>query len=251
MRDGARWPSRRAAGRCRRRRSRWTTSWWRRRRATFSRVPLAERVYSRIKPSAAAQRLPPWRPSDALGPAGLGVFVRASGKPLTEGVPGFLTVDGFHSVLLPALPGATREVASESWVLGRTAQISLAEAQIKDARDGGDRAVRGRLRQGLGRLAAGHRSGAVAQPDAGGPGSVHPGLAAVADEGPADRHGAAADLVQAAAAGRRRFRRRSRRQRPSGRSVGRNLGGGAGDLAADHAARRRPAGGAACPAARP
>ena len=98
----------------------------------FSNVPLAVRVYSRIKPSAAAQRLPPWRPSDALGPAGLGLIVRASGKPLTEGVPGFLTIDGFHRVLLPALPGATREVASESWVLGRTAQISLAEAQIKE-----------------------------------------------------------------------------------------------------------------------
>ncbi len=101
-------------------------------RATFSRVPLAARVYSRIKPSTAAQRLPPWRPSDVLGPAGLGVIVRASGRPLTEGVPGFLTVDGFHRVLLPALPAATREVASESWVLGKTAQISLGEAQMKD-----------------------------------------------------------------------------------------------------------------------
>ena len=40
-------------------------------RATFSRVPLAERVYSRIKPSAAAQHVPPWRPSDALGACGL------------------------------------------------------------------------------------------------------------------------------------------------------------------------------------
>ncbi len=101
-------------------------------RATFSRVPLAARVYSRIKPSTAAQRLPPWRPSEVLGPAGVGVVVRASGKPLTEGVPGFLTVDGFHKVLLPALPGATREVASESWVLGKTAQINLDGAQIKD-----------------------------------------------------------------------------------------------------------------------
>ena len=101
-------------------------------RATFSRVPLASRVYSRIKPSAAAQALPPWRPSEALGPAGMGVFARASGKKLSEGIPGFLTVDGFHKVLLPALAGATREVASESWVLGRSAQISLNDAQLQD-----------------------------------------------------------------------------------------------------------------------
>lgn len=101
-------------------------------RTTFSRVPLATRVYSRIKPSAAAQALPPWQPSEALGPAGLGVFVRPSGRKLTEGVPGFLTVDGFHKVLLPALATATREVASESWVLGKSAQISLNDAQLRD-----------------------------------------------------------------------------------------------------------------------
>ena len=44
--------------------------------------------------------------------------MRASGKPLTEGIPGFFTVDGFHKVLLPSLAGATRSVVSESWVLG-------------------------------------------------------------------------------------------------------------------------------------
>jgi type VI secretion system protein ImpL len=98
-------------------------------RTAFSRVPLAARVYSRIKPSAAAQALPPWRPSDALGRAGLNVFVRASGKSLNDGIPGFLTVDGFHKVLLPALPAATREAAAESWVMGRGTPVSLDEAQ--------------------------------------------------------------------------------------------------------------------------
>ena len=65
-------------------------------------VPLAQRVYSRIRASAAAQRLPPWRPSDSLGPVGASLFVRASGKPLTDGIPGFFTIDGFHNVLLPS-----------------------------------------------------------------------------------------------------------------------------------------------------
>jgi type VI secretion system protein ImpL len=87
-------------------------------RSTFSRVPLAQRVYSRIKPSAAAQSLKPWLPREALGPAGVGVFVRASGKPMDEGIPGFLTIDGFHRVLLPGLVDAAKSVASESWVLG-------------------------------------------------------------------------------------------------------------------------------------
>ena len=111
-------------------------------RTTFSRVSLASRAYSRIKPSAAAQGLPPWRPSDVLGPAGVRVFTRASGKKLSDGVPGFLTVDGFHKVLLPALPAATREVAAESWVMGQkvppldsTQQAELANNVVKQYLD--------------------------------------------------------------------------------------------------------------------
>jgi type VI secretion system protein ImpL len=87
-------------------------------RARIATVPLAQRVYSRIRESAAARSVPPWRPSDALGPAGLPLFVRASGKPLTDGVPGFFTVDGFHKVLLPSLGNAAKSVVSESWVIG-------------------------------------------------------------------------------------------------------------------------------------
>jgi type VI secretion system protein ImpL len=93
-------------------------------RATFSRVPLAARVYSRIASSGAAQAVPPWRPADALGAVGVRVFVRASGKPLTDGIPGFYTVEGFHKVLLRALGDVTKQVASESWVLGSRYQVS-------------------------------------------------------------------------------------------------------------------------------
>ncbi|HVZ09628.1 type VI secretion system membrane subunit TssM [Rhodopila sp.] len=92
-------------------------------RATFSRVSLAQRVYTRIKPSAAARAIPPWLPRDALGPAGAGVFQRLSGKPMDQGIPGFLTLDGFYRVLLPSLRDAARSVASESWVLGAKIEI--------------------------------------------------------------------------------------------------------------------------------
>ena len=93
-------------------------------RATFSRVPVAERIYSRIAASKAAQRVPPWQPAEALGPAGSRLFVRASGKPLGDGIPGFYTVDGFYKVLLPALGNITNEVASESWVLGEGTELA-------------------------------------------------------------------------------------------------------------------------------
>jgi len=92
-------------------------------RSKFGAVPIAQRVYSRVKPSRAAQRLPAWRPSDALGPAGVGLFVRASGKPLTEGIPGFLTNEGFHTVLLPSLAAAAKSVVAESWVLGQRVEF--------------------------------------------------------------------------------------------------------------------------------
>ncbi len=92
-------------------------------RATFNRVTLAQRVYSRIKPSADASRLPPWRPSDALGAAGVRVFIRSSGKPLTDGIPGFFTVDGFYKVLLPSLGRALQDVAAESWVTGEKTDL--------------------------------------------------------------------------------------------------------------------------------
>ena len=92
-------------------------------RATFSRVSLSERVYSRINGAEAASRLPAWTPAAALGPAGMPLFVYGSGKPLTEGIPGFYTVEGFYSVLLPALAHAAHDVAGESWVLGHTAEI--------------------------------------------------------------------------------------------------------------------------------
>jgi type VI secretion system protein ImpL len=93
-------------------------------RRTFSRVTLAERVYSVVKGSQAARALPPWRPADAAGASGVRVFIRRSGAPLSDGVPGFYTLKGFYTVLLPGLPSATSQVASESWVLGKDAQIN-------------------------------------------------------------------------------------------------------------------------------
>jgi type VI secretion system protein ImpL len=99
-------------------------------RRTFSRVSLAQRVYSTIKASAAARALPLWRPADAAGASGVRVFVRKSDVPLTDGVDGFYTVDGFYNVLLPNLPSATAQVANESWVLGKSAQIDPASPQV-------------------------------------------------------------------------------------------------------------------------
>ena len=116
-------------------------------RARIATVPLAQRVYSRIRPSAAAQRLPPWRPSDALGPAGLPLFVRASGKPLNDGIPGFFTVDGFHKVLLPSLAGAARSVVLGELGPGQSRRVRCERSADAGAGARCHRALRGGLRR--------------------------------------------------------------------------------------------------------
>jgi type VI secretion system protein ImpL len=98
-------------------------------RRVFSRLPMAERVYSRLRPLG--QPLRDWAPAEALGPAGLRYFTRASGKPLTVGVPGLFTIDGLYKTLLPALGDAVRAAAVESWVLGPQAQAGGAEDPVQ------------------------------------------------------------------------------------------------------------------------
>ena len=95
-------------------------------RRTFSRVSLADRVYASIRRSPQAVAVAPWVPGDAAGASGARVFIRKSGAPLSAGVPGFFTIEGFHKVLLPQLPTATLQVANESWVLGKASQIDSA-----------------------------------------------------------------------------------------------------------------------------
>ncbi|HVJ51857.1 MAG TPA: type VI secretion system membrane subunit TssM [Aliidongia sp.] len=101
-------------------------------RASFSRVSLAERVYSRARPDASATHVADWTPAMVLGSAGTPLFTRISGKPLTDGIPGFYTEEGFREVLLRNLAATTKKVADESWVLGRNEQIPTDGPQIQE-----------------------------------------------------------------------------------------------------------------------
>jgi type VI secretion system protein ImpL len=97
-------------------------------RRVFSRLPMSERVYARLRGSAADTA--PWRPSEALGPSGQRLFVLRSGKPLAEAaVPAIHTVEGFYRSFLPRLPKAIVEATSESWVLGPQAAAAAMDAR--------------------------------------------------------------------------------------------------------------------------
>jgi type VI secretion system protein ImpL len=87
-------------------------------RDVVARVPLAARAYRRLEDSPGAAALPPWRVIDHAGPAADRVLVRVSGKPLTEGIPGLYTRDGYRKVMLSQAPLAVKAINDETWVLG-------------------------------------------------------------------------------------------------------------------------------------
>ena len=87
-------------------------------RGIIGRVPLAQRAYSRLKPLVSEHLPPPWKPSEALGPAGVQLFGRLSGRGLEDGISGLFTPAGFRDAILPALPRIARETADEGWVVG-------------------------------------------------------------------------------------------------------------------------------------
>jgi type VI secretion system protein ImpL len=93
-------------------------------RDILNRLPLSERAYSLLKTEPKATALPDWRIADNAGPAAPRVFQRASGKPLSAGIPGLFTHDGFYSVFVPLLPSIAKEVAKDGWVLGTDAPVT-------------------------------------------------------------------------------------------------------------------------------
>jgi type VI secretion system protein ImpL len=97
-------------------------------RRVFSRLPMDERIYARLRSTATDAA--PWRPADALGPSGQRLFVLKSGRPLAEAaVPGLFTAEGFHRSFLPRLPKGIKEAAAELWVLGPEGSAQAADPQ--------------------------------------------------------------------------------------------------------------------------
>jgi type VI secretion system protein ImpL len=81
--------------------------------------PLEYRVFSRLKRAQVGADIQPFTVAGAAGPSALAVFERASGEPLTKGIPGLFTRDGYRKAFQPAVDKAARQLAAEeSWVLG-------------------------------------------------------------------------------------------------------------------------------------
>ena len=99
-------------------------------RTMLAAYPLEYRVYSRIKRQYKPGELPDFTAAGAAGPNAAQVFERASGEPLTQGIPGLYTRDGYRKLVLPAVQTTTPVLASEeSWVLG----LKSDPARLRDA----------------------------------------------------------------------------------------------------------------------
>ena len=90
-------------------------------RQRLAQMSPAQRAYSRLKQLLnTGDQLPPgFSVVRAAGPEAPQIFSRASGLPLTQGISGLFTYDGYHNVFLGELPKVTTLLAKEeTWVLG-------------------------------------------------------------------------------------------------------------------------------------
>lgn len=89
-------------------------------RRRLAQMPLAQRVYSRIRREGVGADIPEFTIAKAAGPAAALVFTRAGrDKSLTHGMPGLFTRDGYFSGFQKVVDKTTRQLRDEeAWVLG-------------------------------------------------------------------------------------------------------------------------------------
>ncbi len=83
--------------------------------------PLEYRVFSRIRRARVGADIPEFSAASAGGPKAVQVFERASGQPLTRGIPGLFTRDGYFKAFKASIAKVAPQLAAEEgWVLGVT-----------------------------------------------------------------------------------------------------------------------------------
>ena len=89
-------------------------------RRKLASMPIADRVYARLKNELSADTgIAPFRVSEAAGPNAAQVLTRASGQPLTAGIEGLFTREGYLKLFRTRGEKLAAELSKEeSWVLG-------------------------------------------------------------------------------------------------------------------------------------
>jgi type VI secretion system protein ImpL len=92
--------------------------------------PLEYRIYSRLKRQFRGD-LPDFSVAAAAGPQAPKVFQRASGEPLSRGVPGFYTREGYRKAFQTSVATVALQLGrEEQWVLGRPASATQAAGNL-------------------------------------------------------------------------------------------------------------------------
>ncbi len=100
-------------------------------RAMLASYPLEQRIFSRLKRQRMGRDIPQFSVANAAGPSAPLVFERASGRPLTEGVSGWFTYDGYHKRFQNEVTTLTAVMAKEEpWVLGQERNL---KERMRDA----------------------------------------------------------------------------------------------------------------------
>ncbi len=88
-------------------------------RNVVAKTPITQRIYNRLKRQGVGADIPEFTIAMAAGPSASLVFTRASGQPLTRGVPGLFSYDGYYTSFVKVSEDVTRQLADEEyWVLG-------------------------------------------------------------------------------------------------------------------------------------
>ena len=111
--------------------------------------PLEYRIFSRMRRSNIGDGLPEFTAAGAGGPNAVRVFERNSGQPLTKGIPGLFTKDGYFKAFVPAIAKTASTLADEErWVLGTPAPAaSLKETAGSLLRGSGNAELEARVQR--------------------------------------------------------------------------------------------------------
>ena len=90
-------------------------------RRQLQQLPVAQRIYDRVKRQKLPDGVSDFRISEAAGRDAALVFARKSGKPLGEPLSGFFTAKGYREAFLAASLSQAGTLAEEQWVLDREA----------------------------------------------------------------------------------------------------------------------------------
>ncbi|MDH5217676.1 MAG: type VI secretion system membrane subunit TssM, partial [Gammaproteobacteria bacterium] len=103
-------------------------------RERLNSVPLAERVYARLRDNSDASKYD-LKTKDWLKTASGKSFQFREGIENIPRIPGFFSHNGFHKVFLKENTLVSQSTAEEGWVLGMTETAELNEQELKDLRN--------------------------------------------------------------------------------------------------------------------